>query len=81
MVIGQICQGFPRQCFPLYCIACVCMYVCVCIGDVTILQYTIFIATIQYNTPNKNIDILLIAIYCDILQYIATFIAFKVVNI
>ena len=33
------------------------------------------------NTPDKNIDILLIAIYCDILQYIATFIAFKVVSI
>ena len=36
---------------------------------------------IQYNMPDKNIDILLIAIYCDILQYIATFIAFKVVSI
>ena len=32
----------------------------------------------QCNTPDKNIDILLIA---DILQYIATFIAFKVVSI
>ena len=50
--------------------------------DVTILQYiVIFIAAIQYNTPDKNIDILLIAIYCDILQDIATFIAFKVVSI
>ena len=41
--------------------------------DATILQYiAISIAAIQYNTPDKNIDIL---------QYIATFIAFKVVSI
>ena len=41
--------------------------------DATILQYidkiryiAISVAAIQYNTPYKNIDILLIAIYCNI---------------
>ena len=38
--------------------------------DATILQYidiiAIFATAIQYNTPDKNIDILLIAIYCNI---------------
>ena len=37
--------------------------------DATILQYinilAISIAAIQYNTPDKNIDILLLAIYCN----------------
>ena len=50
--------------------------------NISICTYiAISIAAMQYNTPYKNIDILLIAIYCDILQYIATFIAFKVVSI
>ena len=55
----------------LACTYSTCIALCVCIRDVTILQYiTIFIAAIQYNTPDKNIDILLIAIYCNISQYL-----------
>ena len=53
--------------------------------DATILQYIDILqySLLQYNTIRlmKNIDILHIAIYCDILQYIATFFAFQVVRI
>ena len=40
--------------------------------DVTILQYIDILqySLLQYNTTDKNIDILLIAIYCDILQHL-----------
>ena len=39
--------------------------------DATILPYiAIFTTAIQYNTPDKNINILLIAIYCNVLQHL-----------
>ena len=51
------------------------MIIRVDIKNATILQYiniriAVSIAAIQYNTPDKNIDILLIAIYCNILQHL-----------
>ena len=54
--------------------------------DATILQYIDILQylLLQYNTIcliKILIRILLIVIYCDILQYIATLIAFKAVSI